>query len=189
LSHPCVAVYRYSLTLPLITETYGIFKQNAIIDQRSISPVTSVRRRNLQKTHLRASMVITNNNTLNHLTDYHDKHIDTITKVNYILTNHLVGFLNATVSYSVVPTWGYLNTDTGIWSGMIGELTENFADLGASPLFFTIDRVPVIEYLAMTSETRSKFIFRSPKLSYTDNVFLLPFDKVTVVNHNLRIYF
>uniref|UniRef100_A0A182T2E5 Ionotropic glutamate receptor C-terminal domain-containing protein n=1 Tax=Anopheles maculatus TaxID=74869 RepID=A0A182T2E5_9DIPT len=28
----------------------------------------------------------------------------------------------------------------------------------------------------MTSETRSKFIFRSPKLSYTENVFVLPFD-------------
>lgn len=59
---------------------------------------------------------------------------------------------------------------------MIGELETKAADLGASPLFFTADRVDVIEYIACTSETRSKFVFRSPKLSFTDNVFLLPFD-------------
>lgn len=59
---------------------------------------------------------------------------------------------------------------------MIGELATKAADLGASPLFFTSDRIDVIEYIACTSQTRSKFVFRSPKLSYTDNVFLLPFD-------------
>lgn len=59
---------------------------------------------------------------------------------------------------------------------MIGELVTKKADLGASPLFFTTDRIPIIQYLTMTSPTRSKFVFRSPKLSYTDNVFVLPFD-------------
>uniref|UniRef100_A0A182UMD8 Ionotropic glutamate receptor C-terminal domain-containing protein n=1 Tax=Anopheles merus TaxID=30066 RepID=A0A182UMD8_ANOME len=85
-------------------------------------------------------------------------------------------YLGAEVNYTRVTTWGYYNTTTGMWDGMIGELVHNTADLGASPLFFTTDRIAVIEYLAMTSETRSKFIFRSPKLSYTENVFVLPFD-------------
>jgi hypothetical protein len=60
---------------------------------------------------------------------------------------------------------------------MIGELARKSADLGASPLFFTADRIEVIDYIACTSETRSKFVFKSPKLSYTDNVFLLPFQR------------
>lgn len=59
---------------------------------------------------------------------------------------------------------------------MIGELVTQQADLGASPLFLTSDRIDVIDYLVCTSQTRSKFVFRSPKLSFTDNVFLLPFD-------------
>lgn len=59
---------------------------------------------------------------------------------------------------------------------MIGELSTKSADLGASPLFLTLDRIDVIDYLVCTSKTRSKFVFRSPKLSYTQNVFLLPFD-------------
>lgn len=59
---------------------------------------------------------------------------------------------------------------------MIGDLISNSADIGASPLFLTSDRVEVIDYLICTSQTRSKFVFRSPKLAFTENVFLLPFD-------------
>lgn len=72
-------------------------------------------------------------------------------------------------------TWGYKNNETGEWNGMIGELINNSIDIGASPLFLTSDRIDVIDYLICTSQTRSKFVFRSPKLSFTENVFLLPF--------------
>uniref|UniRef100_A0A182Y0V0 Ionotropic glutamate receptor C-terminal domain-containing protein n=1 Tax=Anopheles stephensi TaxID=30069 RepID=A0A182Y0V0_ANOST len=177
-------VYRVSRKTELITENYALWTRSAdgagdrgqqMQDLRT-QKVTSVRRKNLHGHQLRASMVVTNPDTMNHLTDYKDKHIDTITKVNYILTNCLASYLGAGVNYSRVTTWGYYNTTTGMWDGMIGELVHDVADLGASPLFFTTDRIAVIEYLAMTSETRSKFIFRSPKLSYTENVFVLPFD-------------
>ncbi|XP_055538461.1 ionotropic receptor 75a-like [Wyeomyia smithii] len=86
--------------------------------------------------------------------------------------------MGARTNYSVVTSWGYYNTTTKRWDGMIGELSHKTADLGASPLFFTSDRIAVIDYVAMTSATRSKFIFRSPKLSFTENVFLLPFDDI-----------
>lgn len=107
-----------------------------------------------------------------------DKHIDTITKVNYVLTNHMIDYVNATVQYSIVSTWGYLNKTTDQWDGMIGQLVNDDAQIGASPLFFTADRVATIQYIAMPSPTTSVFIFRAPKLSYTDNVFLLPFDNL-----------
>lgn len=42
-------------------------------------------------------------------------------------------------------------------------------------MFVTSDRVEVIDYIAMPTPTRSKFVFRQPKLSYMSNVFLLPF--------------
>ncbi|XP_055603749.1 ionotropic receptor 75a-like [Uranotaenia lowii] len=159
----------------LSVEDFGIWDSGTFRDVR-LGKVTSIRRLNLNGHTLKASMVVTDPETLNHLEDYKDKHIDTITKVNFILTNALVQYMGAVVNYSVVSTWGYLNTSSGEWSGMIGELSSRTADLGASPLFFTTDRIAVIEYVAMTSATRSKFIFRSPKLSYTENVFLLPFD-------------
>ncbi|CAH0555238.1 unnamed protein product [Brassicogethes aeneus] len=59
---------------------------------------------------------------------------------------------------------------------MIGELIENRVDIGGTPLFLTIDRIDIIEYIAMTTPTRSKFVFREPKLSYVTDVYTLPFD-------------
>lgn len=59
---------------------------------------------------------------------------------------------------------------------MVGELVHNGVELGASPLFMTVERIPIIQYIAMPTPTGSRFVFRSPKLSYTDNVYLLPFD-------------
>ncbi|CAG9813260.1 unnamed protein product [Phaedon cochleariae] len=59
---------------------------------------------------------------------------------------------------------------------MIGELMRNEADIGGTALFFTSDRVDIIDYISMTTPTRSKFVFREPKLSYVTNVFTLPFD-------------
>lgn len=80
-------------------------------------------------------------------------------------------------NFSRFSSWGYRDNASGMWSGMIGELVTQQADLGASPLFLTSDRIDVIDYLVCTSQTRSKFVFRSPKLSFTDNVFVLPFDR------------
>lgn len=44
-----------------------------------------------------------------------------------------------------------------------------------TPLFLTSDRVAIIDYIAMTTPTKSKFVFRRPKLSYVTNIFTLPF--------------
>lgn len=62
-------------------------------------------------------------------------------------------------------------------SGMVGQLIRNEVELGATPLFMTVDRVSIIQYIASPTPTGSRFIFRSPKLSYTDNVYILPFDE------------
>lgn len=106
-----------------------------------------------------------------------DIHIDAIGKVGYHLTNHVIKtFLNATVKYSIVPTWGYQNATTGQWNGMVGELLRKEADIGATALFFTPQRVSQLEYIAHTTSARGGFIFQAPKLSYTNNIYALPFD-------------
>lgn len=112
---------------------------------------------------------------MNHLTDYRDIHLDTIGKMNYIQSNHMADFLNANIEYTLVNTWGYQDKMSGNWSGMIGELVRNEADVGATACFYTIERIPFIDYVAMTTKSKSLFVFRSPKLSFTDNIFLLPF--------------
>uniref|UniRef100_A0AAG5D5B7 Ionotropic glutamate receptor C-terminal domain-containing protein n=1 Tax=Anopheles atroparvus TaxID=41427 RepID=A0AAG5D5B7_ANOAO len=106
-----------------------------------------------------------------------DKHIDTISRVNYQLTKSIAMALNATVRFTFVDSWGYRDPETDRYNGMIGELQSDLADLGGTALFFTSDRITVIDYLSMTTPTVVNFVFRAPKLSFTDNVFVLPFQK------------
>lgn len=178
------SIYRNSPALPLIQETVleGYFKDNTFKYLQEHQSIAIARQSSpgLAGTLINASLVITHNDSINHLTDYADKHLDTISKVNYALTNDVIRFLNGSVKYSIVTSWGYLNNETGHWDGMIGELVRGEAQIGASPLFFTEDRVATIQYLSMTSPTKSKFVFQAPKLSYTENVFLLPFGNVSV---------
>lgn len=65
---------------------------------------------------------------------FREKHIDSITKVNYILVNHLSDFVNATLDFSIKNTWGYKN-DKSEWNGMIGELIHQSADIGGKLIF------------------------------------------------------
>lgn len=109
---------------------------------------------------------------------YRDKHIDSIVKANYPLTNHLINFVNSTVEITVEYTWGYRNRTTGQWTGMIGKLVNNVSDLAVASFFFTAERIPFVDYIARPSPTTGAFIFRAPKLSYTNNIFLLPFDNL-----------
>uniref|UniRef100_A0A182MNM0 Ionotropic glutamate receptor C-terminal domain-containing protein n=1 Tax=Anopheles culicifacies TaxID=139723 RepID=A0A182MNM0_9DIPT len=163
-----------------IYETFGIWEPNLGVHfgpSADRPPSTSVRRQNFQQFQLRASLVILHNETLNHLDDLHDKHIDTISRVNYLLTKSVAHALNATVRFSIVDTWGYRDQETDRYNGMIGELQSDLADLGGTSMFFTQDRIKAVDYLSMTASTRASFVFRAPKLSFTDNVFVLPFDQ------------
>uniref|UniRef100_A0A182WJ72 Uncharacterized protein n=1 Tax=Anopheles minimus TaxID=112268 RepID=A0A182WJ72_9DIPT len=163
-----------------VYETFGVWDPSLGVHFESPSvrpPVSSVRRQNFQQFQLRASLVILHNETLNHLDDLHDKHIDTISRVNYLLTKSVAHALNATVRFTIVDTWGYRDQETDRYNGMIGELQSDLADLGGTSMFFTQDRIKAVDFLSMTASTRASFVFRAPKLSFTDNVFVLPFDQ------------
>ncbi|KAJ8955116.1 hypothetical protein NQ318_009009 [Aromia moschata] len=168
-------IYKILSNYSMQTEEMGFWTKDGVIVNYNFEKNIARRRKNLDGIELNTCIVITNKDSLNHLTDRRDKHIDSIAKVNYVLVEHLKDIINATLNYSVQETWGYKDNNSE-WNGMIGELMRNEADIGGTPLFFTSDRVDIIDYIAMTTPTRSKFVFRQPKLSYVTNVFTLPFD-------------
>lgn len=169
-------IYKRSPYSKLISEPFGIWTEESGFSEQMTDKITPNRRKNLQGTVLKSCIVITHNGSLKHLTDKREKHIDTISKVNYVFMLHLRDMFNATMMFTIQNTWGYKENKTE-WSGMIGELTRKEADIGGTPLFLTSDRVAIIDYIAMTTPTKSKFVFRQPKLSYITNVFTLPFDR------------
>ncbi|XP_058065173.1 glutamate receptor ionotropic, delta-2-like, partial [Anopheles bellator] len=169
--------YRLSRTGPITVETVGPWDPAKGVVIAAPRAVTYVRRRNFNQFQLRAAMVLMHNESLNHLNDYSNKHLDGLSRVSYLITKAVGFHLNASIHFYVVDTWGYRNTTAGLFTGMIGELQADRADIGATPLFFTPDRIPVIDYIAMIVATKASFLFRAPKLSYTDNVFVLPFER------------
>ncbi|XP_011502004.1 PREDICTED: glutamate receptor ionotropic, kainate 2-like [Ceratosolen solmsi marchali] len=136
--------------------------------------IASRRRKNLAGAQLKSCIVITNPDTINHLTDYQDRHIDSITKCNYPWVLHLVNILNATVTFKQTNTWGYQNSN-GSWGGMIGMLQRDEIDFGGTGSFLVKERIGVIQYIALSTPTGIRFIFRRPPLSSISNLFKLPF--------------
>ncbi|KPJ08135.1 Glutamate receptor 3 [Papilio machaon] len=134
---------------------------------------TSIRRHDLSRHEIKIAYVITNNDSLYHLSDGVNDHIDTITKVNVLATNYLLDFLNASKKFIFVDTWGYPDNNT--WNGMTGCLVRGEVEIGGSPMFFTLARLPIVEFISSPVPSRSKFVFRQPKLSYENNLFILSF--------------
>lgn len=63
------SVYRKGLNSDIIFEPVASFSNGSLVDER-ISDSIVHRRKNLEGKVLRASMVVTNKDTLNHLHDY-----------------------------------------------------------------------------------------------------------------------
>lgn len=179
-------VYRNSASSRLIQEI--ILQRNLtdqtprILQSEELSTTAVMRRMRspvLDGAVFQAAVVITFNDTINHLEDFIDVHIDAPTKVSYIITVEMMRFLNATAEYKFVPSWGYMDNETGTYDGMIGMLMNNEAQIGATVLFPTLERMKVVQYVSMTSLVKVVFLFRAPNLSTTDNVFVLPFKSVS----------
>lgn len=56
-------------------------------------------------------------------------------------------------------------------------LLINSVSFSGNSVFVTLDRLDVVDFIASTSSTNIKFIFKAPPLSYVTNIFTLPFDK------------
>lgn len=111
-------------------ENYGLWsEQSGIVDERS-SKIISRRRANLRGKLITSSYVALNKNSRNHLTDFVDKNIDSILKLNYIIVNTILDKLNATKKELFQGTWGYYNAKTKKWSGMVGDVIHKGADIG-----------------------------------------------------------
>ncbi|XP_030768286.1 ionotropic receptor 75a-like [Sitophilus oryzae] len=158
-----------------LVEDYGSWEKGLKFRKNENFEIITARRRKKLNIQLDTSVVITHQDSLNHLTDKRDKHIDSISKVCYVLVIDLASIYNISLNITYKDTWGYKNNKSE-WSGMMGMLTRKEADIGGTSLFLTRERVDLIDYIAMITPTRSKFVFRQPKLSYITNVFVLPFD-------------
>ncbi|XP_018053495.1 PREDICTED: glutamate receptor-like [Atta colombica] len=171
------SVYRPSPQRTVIWENRGNWTiKNGL--QMSTFDVASARRRNLQQSHLKSCLVMTDPNTINHLTDFKYNMIDPVTKVNYIWILHLINRMNATISFNVSNNWGRIvNINNGSWDGMIGMLQRHEIDIGGTPMYMMTNRIHILEYIQLYTRSGLCFVFRRPLLSTIKNIFTLPFQR------------
>ncbi|XP_018396323.1 PREDICTED: probable glutamate receptor [Cyphomyrmex costatus] len=172
-----LSIYRPSSQRGIIWENRGNWTfENGL--RMSTFDVASARRRNLQQTALKSCLVMTDLETMNHLTDFKYKTIDPVTKANYPWVLHLVNRMNATVSFEVTNSWGFLSKN-GSWSGMFGMLQRREIDIGGTATFFVPERVGVVQFIQLythTRKTKSAAYWNQlnpNKPTVSDNIFVL----------------
>lgn len=83
--------------------------------------------------------------------------------------------MNATGKYTVEKTWGYMNPTTREYDGMTGALMRKEADIGGTIMYMVPSRLSQVDFISMIVDTRTKFVFRAPPLSYVSNIYYYPF--------------
>ncbi|PSN49393.1 Ionotropic receptor 75o [Blattella germanica] len=137
------------------------------------SSLPAKRRLNLHQTTLRVGTVVTDKDTLEHLDDGVNKHIDSMSKSNYLKYKHAAMVINVNTQNVFTNTWE--NFVNGSWTGLSVYLERNEIDLGTSPIFLLEGRLKTLNYIHAPHGGSSFFLFRKPQLSLMRNIFILPF--------------
>lgn len=96
------------------------------------------------------------------------------------MISDLKQYANISVDYHLLNELGDYNRSTGNWTttGLYQALALKEVDITATGISFTDYGVSVFDYIIPPIRSESFFFFRMPNLSYTDNVFILPFESM-----------
>ncbi|XP_012224741.2 probable glutamate receptor [Linepithema humile] len=169
-----LSVYRPSPQRGVVWENRGNWTIENGLRLRDFK-VASERRRNLQRTVLKVSIVLLYHNTTDGLDDLEDKS-DSIAKATYHWVRYLGERMNATLSFEIETTWGYPEKN-GSWGGMAGKLYRHDVDMAGTTMYMLHDRLHIVTYVQLYTRTRALFVFRRPLLSTVKNIFTLPFEQ------------
>lgn len=61
---------------------------------------------------------------------FRNKHVDSVSKVNFVIIKHLIEYVNGTMIVHPADSWGYKNKSTNEYTGMIGSLKRNVSEIG-----------------------------------------------------------
>lgn len=139
--------------------------------------ILSKRRKNLRGKSIRAAFVAQHNATMKYLGTYKNRVEDPMAKLNYFVIKYLTESVNAKLDIKFVSSWGYLDTNTGKWDGVMGSLISNQSDIGGNALIVIESRLREVDFLAMTTKTSAHVVFRAPSLSQVSNIYQLPFER------------
>ncbi|XP_017779196.1 PREDICTED: glutamate receptor 2-like, partial [Nicrophorus vespilloides] len=166
-----VSLYKITPDKPYI---YNQIFNESSITFHTLSDVKD--RPDLQKSTMNISIPYLYDETFNNFESLKPSMGDALCKHNYILMLSIVDMLNITPNFHFFRSWGVPDKKTGMYDGVAGDLQREQSELGATVLFFLKDRIRILEYIAPSTPTNEKFIFRGPPLSVVSNIYALPFN-------------
>ncbi|XP_042204109.1 ionotropic receptor 21a-like [Homarus americanus] len=110
-----------------------------------------------------------------------DEEVQFLYGIDIEVVNALSRVLNFTVVFEEPPPgefWGVMN-ENETWSGMMGRLSRNEADIGVANLFLTLGRLGAVDYSAPYDAEVSCFMVRSDPPAPRWLSLALPFEWVT----------
>lgn len=58
--------------------------------------------------------------------------MDTVSKVNFLITSITADYMNATKKYRFAETWGYTKGNSTVFNGLVGDLQRRVGDVGGN---------------------------------------------------------
>lgn len=98
-------------------------------------------------------------------------------KAHLCMSFDLMDLLNATVNMRTTQNSRDFDPTANVTDGHLAEVVAGQLDFSATGTMMHIDRVHLLDYALAPVKTFEYFYFRTPSLSYTDNLFVLPFDQ------------
>ncbi|XP_044265306.1 glutamate receptor 2-like [Tribolium madens] len=169
--------YKVGKINELMWENYGNWSLAGGLFERYATIPTPQRRANLHHANLVVVIVIYENDTWNHLTDYRNPGVDTFTKQDFESMKCVFEHLNINYSLTGVDSYGYYDKETKKFSGLVREIQRGKADVSGVSIYFTEDRYAAVDLIKMGNPLAIRFIVKKPSTSYIKNIFFITFNK------------
>ncbi|GFG36262.1 hypothetical protein Cfor_12624 [Coptotermes formosanus] len=112
-----------------------------------------------------------------HFLDLRYRHLNTMSKLSYVLTCYLAEMLNFRMEVVFTEAWGYPINGTKWYAGLAGLLQRGIVEIGATTLLIKTARLDVIDYAAEAFPFVGNFMFLKPSLSEVSIIYTLPFSR------------
>ncbi|KAJ4445582.1 hypothetical protein ANN_12263 [Periplaneta americana] len=119
--------------------------------------------------------------------DFQLRHLNTESKVQYVLMGHIAEMLNFRMDVCLTNTWGYPINGSKCFNGAVGMLQCGGCEIGATGLLFKTERMAVIDYAGETIAFRGAFMFLKPSLSEVSVIYELPFDTSVWITYTVTV--
>ncbi|XP_025832973.1 glutamate receptor 1-like [Agrilus planipennis] len=118
--------------------------------------------------------VIFDPDTLEHMWDFRNTHLDVLTKSSYIIAHEITRVMNASIAYRMHYAWDYHGNRSEI-DPLMQDFISGLTDISGTVIAGDTTRLHIVEYIGSTTPASVAFLLKEPPLSTVYNLYTLTF--------------